>query len=115
MCNRPKWVSLYKEIGAFLDNFGGAIGYQLGDTLQITPKVLSPKYFKSHALTSLTEDWIVALHKEDALKLAKQKYGEDTTEDMLEQDHDVLDTWFSSGLFPISTLGWPWVRHTSVS
>ena len=25
----------------------------------------------------------------------------------LEQDNDVLDTWFSSGLWPISTLGWP--------
>lgn len=24
-----------------------------------------------------------------------------------EQDPDVLDTWFSSGLFPLSTLGWP--------
>jgi valyl-tRNA synthetase len=25
----------------------------------------------------------------------------------LEQDKDVLDTWFSSGLWPFSTLGWP--------
>ncbi|HEY2735483.1 MAG TPA: valine--tRNA ligase, partial [Polyangiales bacterium] len=25
----------------------------------------------------------------------------------LEQDDDVLDTWFSSGLWPFSTLGWP--------
>ena len=25
----------------------------------------------------------------------------------LKQDEDVLDTWFSSGLFPFSTLGWP--------
>ena len=25
----------------------------------------------------------------------------------LEQDQDVLDTWFSSGLWPFSTLGWP--------
>src|SRR5215213_1518291 len=27
--------------------------------------------------------------------------------DELEQDPDVLDTWFSSALWPISTLGWP--------
>ena len=27
--------------------------------------------------------------------------------DALVQDNDVLDTWFSSGLWPISTLGWP--------
>jgi valyl-tRNA synthetase len=26
---------------------------------------------------------------------------------LLTQDEDVLDTWFSSGLWPISTLGWP--------
>ena len=25
----------------------------------------------------------------------------------LEQDEDILDTWFSSGLWPFSTLGWP--------
>jgi len=25
----------------------------------------------------------------------------------IEQDTDVLDTWFSSGLWPHSTLGWP--------
>ena len=25
----------------------------------------------------------------------------------IKQDEDVLDTWFSSGLFPLSTLGWP--------
>ncbi|MDR3748639.1 MAG: valine--tRNA ligase [Acidobacteriota bacterium] len=27
--------------------------------------------------------------------------------DQLEQDNDVLDTWFSSGLLPCSALGWP--------
>jgi valyl-tRNA synthetase len=28
-------------------------------------------------------------------------------EEILAQDEDVLDTWFSSGLWPFSTLGWP--------
>ncbi|MGE3547364.1 MAG: valine--tRNA ligase, partial [Kofleriaceae bacterium] len=27
--------------------------------------------------------------------------------DSLKQDEDILDTWFSSGLWPFSTLGWP--------
>ena len=27
--------------------------------------------------------------------------------DLLTRDEDVLDTWFSSGLWPLSTLGWP--------
>ena len=30
----------------------------------------------------------------------------------LEQDPDVLDTWFSSGLWPFSTMGWPEVTDT---
>jgi valyl-tRNA synthetase len=35
---------------------------------------------------------------------AKKHYGKETE---LRQDEDVLDTWFSSGLWPFSTLGWP--------
>ena len=27
--------------------------------------------------------------------------------EVITQDPDVLDTWFSSGLWPFSTLGWP--------
>lgn len=33
--------------------------------------------------------------------------GESTSVLHLEQDEDVLDTWFSSALFPLTTLGWP--------
>ncbi|MYB88675.1 MAG: valine--tRNA ligase [Proteobacteria bacterium] len=36
----------------------------------------------------------------------RQKYGLDP-EQALTQDEDVLDTWFSSALWPFSTLGWP--------
>ena len=32
------------------------------------------------------------------------RYGKDV---VLRQEQDVLDTWFSSGLWPFSTLGWP--------
>jgi valyl-tRNA synthetase len=45
-----------------------------------------------------------ARSKEEAYAQAQKKFGEDVT---LEQDPDVLDTWFSSGLWPFSTLGWP--------
>ncbi|KAA3663775.1 MAG: valine--tRNA ligase [Chloroflexi bacterium] len=47
---------------------------------------------------------IVAHSDEEALAQAQEKYGMDVT---IEQDPDVLDTWFSSGLWPFSTLGWP--------
>ena len=42
--------------------------------------------------------------KEEAVAAAKAHYGKDVD---LTQDPDVLDTWFSSGLWPFSTLGWP--------
>ncbi len=45
-----------------------------------------------------------ARSEEKALEKASQHYGKDV---ILEQDPDVLDTWFSSGLWPFSTLGWP--------
>ena len=37
---------------------------------------------------------------------ARQKHGLDDTH-LLQRDKDVLDTWFSSSLWPFSTLGWP--------
>ena len=46
----------------------------------------------------------VARTEEDARAKAKQKHGTDVA---LTQDNDVLDTWFSSALWPFSTLGWP--------
>ena len=46
----------------------------------------------------------VALDETSALAAARKHYGKDVT---LRQDDDVLDTWFSSGLWPFSTLGWP--------
>ena len=42
--------------------------------------------------------------KEKAKKAAFQHYGENVD---LKRDPDVLDTWFSSGLWPFTTLGWP--------
>ncbi|SHE38983.1 valyl-tRNA synthetase [Psychroflexus salarius] len=48
------------------------------------------------------KDYVVAKTKAEALKLAKQKSGLDLTEKDLVQDEDVLDTWFSSWLWPIS-------------
>ncbi|KAM9916358.1 hypothetical protein OXX80_013632, partial [Metschnikowia pulcherrima] len=49
--------------------------------------------------------WVAGRTYEEALEKATQKFPD--TKFTLEQDEDVLDTWFSSGLWPISTLGWP--------
>ena len=48
--------------------------------------------------------YIVARTEVEAMKIAKEKYGNSVE---IQQDEDVLDTWFSSGLWPFSTLGWP--------
>ena len=48
--------------------------------------------------------FVVAFDKVEAENKAKEKYGDNIR---LEQDSDVLDTWFSSGLWPFSTMGWP--------
>ncbi|EHB62931.1 MULTISPECIES: valine--tRNA ligase [Paenibacillus] len=46
-----------------------------------------------------TGEVVVAMNEEEA----RAKLGKDD----LRQDEDVLDTWFSSALWPFSTMGWP--------
>ena len=48
---------------------------------------------------------IVAENKKEAEKIARKKYGQKKI--VLEQDKDVLDTWFSSALWPFATMDWP--------
>ena len=47
---------------------------------------------------------IVASDEDEAIKIAKKKYKKNVE---LKRDPDVLDTWFSSGLWAFATLGWP--------
>jgi len=46
----------------------------------------------------------VELNESDAKKSAKKYYKKEVK---ILRDPDVLDTWFSSGLWPFATLGWP--------
>jgi valyl-tRNA synthetase len=46
----------------------------------------------------------VARSQPEALAQARARHGHEVP---LRQDEDVLDTWFSSALWPFSTLGWP--------
>lgn len=51
------------------------------------------------------ERWVTGRTFDEAEEKAKAKFtGKKIT---LTRDEDVLDTWFSSGLWPFSTLGWP--------
>ncbi|TAF05411.1 MAG: valine--tRNA ligase [Oscillatoriales cyanobacterium] len=51
-----------------------------------------------------TTPFVVAKSEAEAREKAAAKFGQDVE---LARDPDVLDTWFSSGLWPFSTLGWP--------
>lgn len=54
-----------------------------------------------------TTSWVVGRSEEEAKSRAAAQLGVTADEIELQQDEDVLDTWFSSALFPFSTMGWP--------
>ena len=50
--------------------------------------------------------WIVARSEEDARSAAATRFPH-LSDIVLDRDPDVLDTWFSSALLPLSAFGWP--------
>ncbi|KAK8936168.1 Valine--tRNA ligase [Platanthera zijinensis] len=56
-------------------------------------------------LGSYNDHWVVGRDEEDANLEAKKIFPGKKYK--IAQDPDVLDTWFSSGLCPLSVLGWP--------
>ncbi|PLZ29793.1 valine--tRNA ligase [Fischerella thermalis WC542] len=63
-------------------------------------------YAVSETGGEITENtpFVVARSETEAREMLESQFGENVK---VEQDPDVLDTWFSSGLWPFSTLGWP--------
>ena len=51
--------------------------------------------------------YVAAKSAAEAIPKFKSQHGLDLTEGQITQDDDVLDTWFSSALWPFATLGWP--------
>jgi len=69
-----------------------------------------PAYYLKADLEAKKDEplFVVEESAEAALAAMKEKTGNGAlTLDDLEQDPDVLDTWFSSWLWPFSTMGWP--------
>eukprot|EP00879_Flechtneria_rotunda_P029743 GHRR01032188.1.p1 GENE.GHRR01032188.1~~GHRR01032188.1.p1 ORF type:complete len:158 (+),score=33.36 GHRR01032188.1:292-765(+) len=62
----------------------------------------------TYALTTphhfVARRYVVARNAAEAAEKAAAQWGAGL---VLTQESDVLDTWFSSGLWPFSTLGWP--------
>lgn len=55
------------------------------------------------------EQWFTGKSEAEAVAKAEAALGIKGVK--VEQDEDVLDTWFSSGLFPFSVFGWPDVEN----
>ncbi len=95
----PRWEKVYKD---WLENINDwCISRQLWWGHQIPAW-----YVLDYSQDSIEQNtpYVVARNEEDALIKANKKFGLNIK---LVRDKDVLDTWFSSGLWPFSTLGWP--------
>ncbi|MCQ9203621.1 MAG: valine--tRNA ligase [Prochlorococcus marinus CUG1436] len=95
----PRWEKVYKD---WLENINDwCISRQLWWGHQIPAW-----YVLDESQDSIEQNtpYVVARNEDDALIEANKKFGLNIK---LVRDKDVLDTWFSSGLWPFSTLGWP--------
>ncbi|XP_067865092.1 valine--tRNA ligase, mitochondrial [Heterodontus francisci] len=54
-----------------------------------------------------TELWVTGRTEKEARRNAAKQHRMEESEITLTQDADVLDTWFSSALFPFAAMGWP--------
>ena len=73
----------------------------------IEPWCVSRQLWWGHQIPAWYDDQgnvYVAMSEDEAKAEARAKNGRDVP---LKRDEDVLDTWFSSALWPFSTLGWP--------
>ncbi|WP_262296814.1 valine--tRNA ligase [Microvirga sesbaniae] len=73
----------------------------------IEPWCVSRQLWWGHQIPAWYDDQghvYVTMSEEEARAEARAKNGRDVP---LRRDEDVLDTWFSSALWPFSTLGWP--------
>lgn len=73
----------------------------------IQPWCISRQIWWGHQIPAWFTDngeVIVETSEEKAFEVARQKFGSNVK---LTRETDVLDTWFSSALWPFSTLGWP--------
>ena len=73
----------------------------------IQPWCISRQLWWGHRIPawySFDKKIFVAENEKEAKKIARKYYKKEVD---LKRDEDVLDTWFSSALWPFATLGWP--------
>ncbi|GFY70820.1 valine--tRNA ligase, mitochondrial [Trichonephila inaurata madagascariensis] len=67
-----------------------------------------PAYKILHKVEKMDKDlWVAASSEKEAVEKASKKYDLNPNSITAIQDLDVLDTWFSSALYPLTALGWP--------
>ena len=101
---KAKEVVKSKKTNFFPDNWSKTY-FQWMDNIE--PWCISRQLWWGHQIPAWygpDKKIFVANNEEEAKTQAKKPYGKEVE---LIRDPDVLDTWFSSGLWPFATLGWP--------
>ena len=84
----PNWINTYRH---WMEN--------------IQDWCISRQLWWGHRIPAWYDDaGNIHVGRDEAEVRAKHGFGNDV---VLRQDNDVLETWFSSALWPISTMGWP--------
>ena len=112
---KRQWFVAVNKAVKFPDGTMATLKERMLDTVKSRRSEIMPERFEKiyhHWITNL-RDWCIsrqiwfghripAWFKGDEVKVQVESPGPDW-----EQDPDTLDTWFSSGLWTFSTLGWP--------
>ncbi|XP_053459019.1 valine--tRNA ligase, mitochondrial isoform X2 [Nycticebus coucang] len=95
--HRKNWQHWFSHIGDWCVSRQLWWGHQIPAYLVI----------EEHMEGDREDCWVVGRSEAEAREVAAELTGRPGAELALERDPDVLDTWFSSALFPFSALGWP--------
>jgi valyl-tRNA synthetase len=101
---KAKEVVNSKKINFFPENWSKTYFQWINN---IEPWCISRQLWWGHQIPAWygpDKEIFVAVNEEEAKIVANKHYNKDVK---LVRDPDVLDTWFSSGLWPFATLGWP--------
>jgi valyl-tRNA synthetase len=96
----PVWTKRQNLGDEWLDIPGEILESDFGAEVSLSAKAGHVSFGKVHTdrVAQKTEVQIATLSEEEAKELEKRGFT---------QDPDVLDTWFSSWLWPFATMGWP--------